>query len=65
MIERVAGPLGRYVLDQPLRGRMPQPAGQRRELLYVLDRVVRLESDGDTVTVKCKFFLLPCMWGGG
>ncbi|KAA8909144.1 guanine nucleotide exchange factor in Golgi transport N-terminal-domain-containing protein [Sphaerosporella brunnea] len=51
LIRRVGLVLGRYVSDQPLRGRMPQPASQRKELLYILDRVVRLESGLDTVHI--------------
>jgi hypothetical protein len=56
LIRRVGLVLGRYVSDQPLRGRMPQPASQRKEMLYVLDRVIRLDSGLDTVHIDCKFF---------
>lgn len=31
--------------DQPLRGRMPQPLSQRRELLYILRRLISLECE--------------------
>ena len=34
-----------YVLDQPLRGRMPQPGSQRKELLYILRRLTELSSE--------------------
>ena len=30
--------------DQPLRGRMPQPIAQRKEMLYILRRLVDLDS---------------------
>ena len=54
LIRRVGLVLGRYVADQPLRGRMPQPASQRKELLYVLNRVVALDAGLETVNVECK-----------
>lgn len=59
LIRRVGLVLGRYVADQPLRGRMPQPASQRKELLYVLDRVVGLDSGLETVAVECKYPSIP------
>lgn len=38
--------------DQPLRGRMPQPGSQRAELLYVLQKLLDLESEpGDASSV--------------
>ncbi|KAF8534392.1 hypothetical protein BDD12DRAFT_860683 [Trichophaea hybrida] len=51
LIRRVGLVLGRYVSDQPLRGRMPQPASQRKEMLYILDQVVRLDSTLETVHI--------------
>ena len=42
---RVGIALKAYILDHPLRGLMPQPASQRRELLYLLKRMVELESE--------------------
>jgi len=44
LIRRVGLVLGRYVSDQPLRGRMPQPARERKEMLYVLERAVGMDS---------------------
>jgi len=44
MIRRVGLVLGRYVSDQPLRGKMPQPARERKEMLYVLERAVGMDS---------------------
>ena len=32
-----------YVYDQPLRGRMPQPWSQKRELLYILKKMCELD----------------------
>lgn len=46
---RCALPLGAYVADQPLRGRMPQPLSQRKELIWTLTRLVRLESRGEAI----------------
>ncbi|KAI4286748.1 MAG: hypothetical protein L6R35_003998 [Caloplaca aegaea] len=34
-----------YICDQPLRGRMPQPLSQKREMHYVLERLVALDSE--------------------
>ena len=45
LILRCALPLRTYIADQPLRGRMPQPDAQRRELLFVLRELGRLESE--------------------
>lgn len=38
-----------YIADQPLRGRMPQPLSQRRELLYVLKQLVELNCEPDAI----------------
>jgi hypothetical protein len=38
-----------YIADQPLRGRMPQPLSQRRELLYVLKALVRLKCEPEAI----------------
>ncbi|KAF1972855.1 hypothetical protein BU23DRAFT_507588 [Bimuria novae-zelandiae CBS 107.79] len=45
LILRAALPLRTYIADHPLRGRMPQPESQRRELLVVLRGLARLESE--------------------
>jgi len=58
LIRRVGLVLSRYVSDQPLRGRMPQPASQRKEMLYILDQVVRLDSTLETVHIDCKSYYL-------
>ncbi|KXJ88419.1 hypothetical protein Micbo1qcDRAFT_150894 [Microdochium bolleyi] len=34
-----------YIADQPLRGRMPQPLSQRKELYHVLQKLVDLQSE--------------------
>lgn len=34
-----------YTHDQPLRGRMPQPWSQKKELLYILRKLVELNSE--------------------
>ena len=45
LILRAGLTLKAYVLDQPLRGRMPQPWSQKRELLYVLRKLIELDSE--------------------
>ena len=45
LILRVGVVLKAYILDQPLRGRMPQPQSQRKELLYILRKLVELDSE--------------------
>jgi hypothetical protein len=49
LILRAALPLKAYVADQPLRGLMPQPLSQRKELLFVLRQLVELRSVDDAV----------------
>ena len=34
-----------YIADQPLRGHMPQPLSQRKELLYILKALVKLRCE--------------------
>ena len=47
--------------DQPLRGRMPQPVCQRKEMLYMLQCLVKLESGSETVHTGCPVpSTLPC-----
>ncbi|KAM3066880.1 Endocytosis and vacuole integrity protein [Clarireedia jacksonii] len=38
-----------YIADQPLRGRMPQPLSQRKELLYILKKLVELRCEGEAI----------------
>ncbi|KAL9119171.1 MAG: hypothetical protein Q9187_004274 [Circinaria calcarea] len=45
LILRAGIVLKAYILDQPLRGRMPQPMSQRREMLHVLHKLVELDSE--------------------
>ena len=45
LILRVGVVLKAYVLDQPLRGRMPQPSSHRIEMLYLLRKLVELDSE--------------------
>ncbi|KAF1946133.1 hypothetical protein EJ02DRAFT_262432 [Clathrospora elynae] len=45
LILRSALPLKTYIADHPLRGRMPAPESQRRELLFVLKELGRLRSE--------------------
>ena len=45
LILRASIVLKAYVLDQPLRGHMPTPASQRKEILYILQKLVDLNSE--------------------
>lgn len=45
LILRCALPIKAYIADQPLRGRMPLPTSERKELLYVLRRLKELNSE--------------------
>lgn len=38
-----------YIADQPLRGRMPQPLSQRKELLYILKALAELRCEPDAI----------------
>ncbi|KAM5348691.1 hypothetical protein ACJ41O_008515 [Fusarium nematophilum] len=45
LILRCALTLRAYIADQPLRGKMPQPLSQRKELLWILRKLVDLRSE--------------------
>ena len=45
LLLRAGVTLKAYVMDQPLRGRMPQPRSQKREMLYILHKLVELECE--------------------
>lgn len=49
VILRCALTLRSYVADQPLRGKMPQPLSQKKELLWVLKRLVELKSANEAI----------------
>ncbi|OAA51664.1 endosomal peripheral membrane protein [Metarhizium rileyi] len=49
LIRRCALTIRAYVADQPLRGQMPQPLSQRKELVWTLTRLVELESRGEAI----------------
>lgn len=49
LILRAAMTLRTYVADQPLRGRMPQPLSQRKELAGILERLVKLKSEPEAI----------------
>lgn len=44
LILRAGITLKAYVYDQPLRGRMPQPRSQKQELLHILQKLQKLNS---------------------
>lgn len=49
LILRCALILRAYIADQPLRGRMPQPLSQRKELGMVLNSLTDLHSEPDAI----------------
>jgi len=51
LILRCALALRSYAADTPLRGRMPQPASQRKELVHILRKLVELRSEGGAMGV--------------
>lgn len=49
LVLRVGVTLKAYVLDQPLRGRMPQPSSQKKEMLYILRKFVNLDPEPSAI----------------
>jgi len=49
LISRCALPLKTYIADHPLRGRMPAPESQRRELLFVLGELYKLQCEPQAI----------------
>lgn len=49
LILRAGLTLRAYIADQPLRGRMPQPLSQRKELIYILKSLVKLRCEPDAI----------------
>lgn len=49
LIFRAGLTLRAYIADQPLRGRMPQPLSERRELLFVLRELVKLRCEPESI----------------
>lgn len=49
LILRCALTLRAYVADQPLRGKMPQPLSQKKELIWVLQKLVELKSESGAI----------------
>jgi hypothetical protein len=49
LILRCALSLRAYIADQPLRGRMPQPLSQRKELKKILSSLLALDSEPDAI----------------
>ena len=45
LILRAGLTLKAYVMDHPLRGRMPQPWSQKKEMLYILRKLIELDSE--------------------
>ncbi|EEU41074.1 uncharacterized protein NECHADRAFT_58535 [Fusarium vanettenii 77-13-4] len=49
LILRCALTLRAYIADQPLRGKMPQPLSQRKELLWILRKLVDMKSESGAI----------------
>ncbi|KAF2019106.1 hypothetical protein BU24DRAFT_489136 [Aaosphaeria arxii CBS 175.79] len=49
LILRAALTLKAYIADHPLRGRMPQPESQRKELLFVLKKLATLDCEPQSI----------------
>ena len=49
LILRAALPIKTYIADHPLRGRMPQPESERRELLFVLEELAKLQCEPQAI----------------
>ena len=45
LILRAGLTLKAYVMDHPLRGRMPQPSSQKREMFHILRKLIELDSE--------------------
>ena len=45
LILRVGLTLKAYIMDHPLRGRMPQPWSQKKEMLQILRKLIELDSE--------------------
>ena len=45
LILRCGLTLKAYIADQPLRGRLPQPWSQKEEMLYILRKLIELDSE--------------------
>lgn len=49
LVLRLALPLKAYIVDQPLRGSMPQPLSQVEELLFCLDEMEKLRCEPEAL----------------
>lgn len=49
LILRCALTLRMYIADQPLRGKMPQPLSQRKELVWILGKLVDMKSESGAI----------------
>ena len=49
LILRVGLTLKAYIMDHPLRGRMPQPWSQKKEMLHMLHHLIDLESEPEAI----------------
>ena len=49
VILRAGLTLKAYIMDHPLRGRMPQPYSQKKEMMYILRKLIDLDSEPKAV----------------
>ncbi len=54
LILRTGLTLKAYIMDQPLRGRMPQPWSQKSEMLHVLRKLINLDSEPKAIPATAR-----------
>ena len=50
LILRTGLTLKAYIMDHPLRGRMPQPRSQKQEMFYILRKLIELDSEPQAIS---------------
>ena len=54
LILRVGLTLKAYILDHPLRGRMPQPWSQKKEMLHILRKLIDLDAEPKAIPATAR-----------
>lgn len=54
LILRAGITLKAYIMDHPLRGRMPQPWSQKKEMLYLLRKLIDLDSEPKAIPATAR-----------
>ena len=54
LILRTGLTLKAYIMDQPLRGRMPQPWSQKKEMLHILRKLIDLDSEPKAIPATAR-----------